>query len=91
MSGDTGHEGAAGEGVVDAGAGDAVSAGAGSVGAVRVLLVDDQAVVRAGLATILSAHDDLEVVGEASDGIEAVAAVRRLASRRRRTRRVRTS
>ena len=78
MSGDTGHEGAAGEGVVDAGAGDAISAGAGSVGAVRVLLVDDQAVVRAGLATILSAHDDLEVVGEASDGIEAVAAVRRL-------------
>jgi len=48
------------------------------VNVVRVLLVDDQAVVRAGLATILSAHDDLEVVGEASDGIEAVAAVRRL-------------
>ncbi len=50
----------------------------GSPTRIRVLLVDDQAVVRAGLATILSAHDDLDVAGEAGDGIEAVAAVRRL-------------
>ena len=44
---------------------------------VRVLLVDDDALVRAGLRTILSAADDLEVVGEADDGARAVAAVRR--------------
>ena len=43
---------------------------------VRVLLVDDDALVRAGLRTILSAADDLEVVGEADDGARAVAAVR---------------
>jgi DNA-binding NarL/FixJ family response regulator len=41
-----------------------------------VLLVDDDALVRAGLRTILSAADDLEVVGEADDGARAVAAVR---------------
>ncbi|MFW6773121.1 response regulator [Nocardioides sp. CPCC 205120] len=44
---------------------------------IRVLLVDDQAVVRAGFRVILSEHPDLEVVGEASSGPEAVAAVRR--------------
>jgi DNA-binding NarL/FixJ family response regulator len=43
---------------------------------VRVLLVDDDALVRAGLRLILSAADDLEVVGEAGDGADAVAAVR---------------
>lgn len=40
---------------------------------IRVLLADDQAIVRAGLRTILEAQDDLEVAGEASDGMEAVA------------------
>jgi DNA-binding NarL/FixJ family response regulator len=43
---------------------------------VRVLLVDDDALVRAGLRTILSAAEDLELVGEADDGARAVAAVR---------------
>ena len=43
---------------------------------VRVLLVDDDALVRAGLRIILSSADDLEVVGEADDGARAVAAVR---------------
>jgi DNA-binding NarL/FixJ family response regulator len=43
---------------------------------VRVLLVDDDALVRAGLRLILSAADDVEVVGEAGDGTDAVAAVR---------------
>jgi len=43
---------------------------------VRVLLVDDDALVRAGLRLILSAADDVEVVGEAGDGADAVAAVR---------------
>jgi DNA-binding NarL/FixJ family response regulator len=40
---------------------------------VRVLLADDQALVRAGFRMILEAQDDLEVVGEAGDGEEAVA------------------
>ena len=39
---------------------------------VRVLLVDDQALLRAGFATILSACADIEVVGEAGTGVEAV-------------------
>ncbi|MGH8775950.1 MAG: response regulator [Jiangellaceae bacterium] len=39
----------------------------------RILLVDDHPVVRAGLAGMLGAEDDLEVVGEAGDGEEAVA------------------
>ncbi len=43
---------------------------------VKVLLVDDDALVRAGLRLILSAADDLEVVGETDDGAGAVAAVR---------------
>ncbi|CAA9250536.1 MAG: Two-component transcriptional response regulator, LuxR family [uncultured Corynebacteriales bacterium] len=46
---------------------------------IRVLLADDQRLVRAGFAMILDAHDDLEVVGEAADGAEAVALARRLA------------
>jgi DNA-binding NarL/FixJ family response regulator len=41
----------------------------------RVLLVDDDALVRAGLRMILSAAPDLEVVGEVSDGRGALAAV----------------
>jgi len=43
---------------------------------VKVLLVDDDALVRAGLRLMLSAAEDLEVVGEADDGTRAVAAVR---------------
>ena len=42
----------------------------------KVLLVDDDALVRAGLRTILSSAEDLDVVGEADDGARAVAAVR---------------
>jgi DNA-binding NarL/FixJ family response regulator len=42
---------------------------------VRVLLVDDDALVRAGLRLIISSADDIAVVGEAGDGDEAVAAV----------------
>lgn len=40
---------------------------------IRVMLVDDHAVVRSGLAAFLMVFDDLELVGEASDGVEAVA------------------
>ena len=39
---------------------------------IRVLLVDDHAVVRSGLGAFLLAFDDLELVGEASGGEEAV-------------------
>ena len=45
---------------------------------VRVLLVDDQALIRAGFRMILEAEEDIEVVGEAGDGIEAIAEARRL-------------
>src|SRR5260221_12379213 len=38
----------------------------------RILLVDDHAGVRRGLRALLSSHPDLEVVGEARDGFEAV-------------------
>jgi NarL family two-component system response regulator LiaR len=39
---------------------------------IRVLLVDDQPVVRSGLSAFLLVHDDLELVGEAAGGEEAV-------------------
>ena len=39
---------------------------------IRVMLVDDHAVVRSGLAAFLLAYDDLELVGEAASGEEAV-------------------
>ena len=45
---------------------------------IRVLIADDQALVRAGFKMILDAEDDLDVVGEASDGAEAVDLARRL-------------
>ncbi len=45
--------------------------------AVRVLLADDQAMVRAGFRMILELEPDMQVVGEAQDGEEAVAAARR--------------
>ena len=45
----------------------------------RVLLVDDQALLRAGFRLILELEPDLEVVGESADGLDAVDAARRLA------------
>ena len=45
---------------------------------IRVLLADDQALVRGGFRMILEATDDLAVVGEAGDGGEAVALAERL-------------
>jgi DNA-binding NarL/FixJ family response regulator len=45
---------------------------------IRVLLVDDHSVVRMGLRTFFDMLDDIEVVGEASDGSEGVAMARRL-------------
>ena len=45
---------------------------------ISVLLADDQPMVRGGLRTILEDQPDIEVVAEASDGVEAVALARRL-------------
>jgi DNA-binding NarL/FixJ family response regulator len=42
---------------------------------IRLVVVDDQAVVRAGFQTILAAQPDIEVVGEAADGLEALQVV----------------
>ncbi|WP_328316755.1 response regulator transcription factor [Streptomyces sp. NBC_00388] len=46
--------------------------------AIRVLLVDDHQVVRRGLRTFLEVQDDIEVVGEAPDGQQGVAAAEEL-------------
>jgi two-component system, NarL family, response regulator LiaR len=46
---------------------------------IKVLIVDDHQVVRQGLRTFLELHEDIEVVGEAGDGLAAVEMVRRLA------------
>jgi DNA-binding NarL/FixJ family response regulator len=45
---------------------------------IRVVVADDQALVRGGFAKILDAQPDMEVAAEASDGLEAVEAVRRV-------------
>ena len=45
---------------------------------IRVLLVDDHAMVRQGLRTVLESYSDIEVVGEACDGQEAVELAERL-------------
>jgi DNA-binding NarL/FixJ family response regulator len=43
---------------------------------IRVLVADDQAMVRAGFGMIIGAQPDMELVGEAADGVEAVALTR---------------
>ncbi len=45
---------------------------------IRIILVDDQMLFREGLSTLLSVHDDLEVVGEAENGEEAIKLVAEL-------------
>ncbi len=45
---------------------------------IRVLIADDQDIIRAGLTTILNSQPDIEVIGQAADGHEAVALARRL-------------
>ena len=45
---------------------------------IRVLIADDHAVVRQGLRTFLDLQEDIEVVGEAADGAQALAAVAEL-------------
>jgi NarL family two-component system response regulator LiaR len=46
--------------------------------AIGVLVVDDHAIVRKGIQALLAEYEDIEVVGEASDGLEAVAQVQSL-------------
>jgi YesN/AraC family two-component response regulator len=45
---------------------------------IRLLVADDEAMVRKGLRLVLEAEDDLQVIGEAADGIEAIEETRRL-------------
>jgi DNA-binding NarL/FixJ family response regulator len=45
---------------------------------IRVMIADDQAMVRTGFGMIIGAQPDMELAGEAADGIEAVALARRL-------------
>jgi len=45
---------------------------------IRVLIADDQQLVRSGFRVLLDAQPDIEVVGEATDGLTAVAEARRL-------------
>jgi DNA-binding NarL/FixJ family response regulator len=45
---------------------------------IRVVLVDDQALVRTGFRMVLDAGADIEVIGEAADGLQAIQAARRL-------------
>lgn len=44
--------------------------------AIRVVIVDDQALIRTGMRMVVDSQDDLRVVGEASDGIEALEVLR---------------
>ncbi len=44
---------------------------------IRVVVADDQVLVRSGFAMLLSGEDDIEVIGEASNGVEAVALIAR--------------
>ncbi len=44
---------------------------------IRLLVVDDQTVVREGLAAILSYYSDIEVIGQASDGIQAMEIIKK--------------
>ena len=46
---------------------------------IRILIVDDHAIMRDGIRALLSIHDDIEIVGEASNGVEAIEKVKELA------------
>ncbi|MER7152382.1 response regulator transcription factor [Streptomyces lydicus] len=72
----TTHHGDTGDG--PGGRTDDPSAGPRSRQALRIVLADDERMVRTALRAILGAEDDMEVVGEASTGAEAVPLIRRL-------------
>lgn len=48
------------------------------MGKIRVLLVDDHAILTAGLRALLGYYDDIEIVGEARDGAQALELVAKL-------------
>ncbi len=48
------------------------------MGKIRVLIVDDHAILREGIRALLSLYPDIEVVGEACDGLEAISKTRSL-------------
>ncbi|MFJ6604342.1 response regulator transcription factor [Streptomyces lydicus] len=72
----TTHHGDTGDG--PGGGTDDPSAGPRSRQALRIVLADDERMVRTALRAILGAEDDMEVVGEAATGAEAVPLIRRL-------------
>lgn len=45
---------------------------------IRILIVDDSAVVRDGLCSIVGAHSDIEIVGDARNGLEAITETEKL-------------
>ena len=45
---------------------------------IRVILVDDQSLVRSGFRMLIESEDDMEVVSEASNGLEALDVLRRM-------------
>jgi DNA-binding NarL/FixJ family response regulator len=55
-----------------------MTAGMGDGRPVRILLADDQPLLRTGFRMVLGAEEDLDIIGEASDGAEAVDLARRL-------------
>ncbi|MFF3755027.1 response regulator [Streptomyces sp. NPDC002018] len=61
------------------GAGTTAEPGAGAAGAIRVLIADDQMMVRQGLTVLLDAEPGIQVVGQAVDGLDAIAKVAGLA------------
>src|SRR5690606_30805328 len=64
--------------MTDGSAQDAGATGPAPGAGVRVILADDQALLRGAFRTLLDSADDITVVGEAGDGREAVALARRL-------------
>ncbi|MCL4535531.1 MAG: response regulator transcription factor [Bacteroidetes bacterium] len=48
------------------------------MGKIRVLIVDDHAILREGIRALLALYSDIEVIGEASDGLEAINETRQL-------------
>ena len=67
-------------------AAEAVSAAAASTSGsppIKVLLADDQVLVRSGFKVLLDAEDDITVVGEAANGAEAVEQIGRASCRER--------